>query len=191
MTLESNYTSTDAAGNERNVPSMDLALGLDASGNPEALRSGFGQIGAASATPTVSATPDYASGDAVGGIMTFAGVTRGDGGTAYITAALITCKAANTAQMDLFLFSASPSSSTVTDNAAFALHADDASNLIGVIPVSSWYSGGTPSVGFNDACRVPVQGQAADDIYGVLVARGAVNLASTSDISVFLTPDKN
>lgn len=191
MTLEHNFTATDAAGNELPVSYMDIAIGVDASGNPEAVQSGFGQLGAASATPTVSASPDYASGDAVGGIMTFAGVTRGDGGTAYITAVLINSKAANTAQMDLFLFSANPSSSTVTDNAAFALHADDAPNLIGVVPVSNWYSGGTPSVGFSDTCRVPVQGQAADDIYGVLVARGAVNLASTSDISVFLTPDKN
>lgn len=149
-----------------------------------------GALNTVAVTPAVAADA-HAAGDCIGPIMTFAALARADGKTGYVTAAQAITKVANTEQIDLFVFNASPSNSTTTDSGAFSLHVDDMAKLIGVIPVSNWYAGGTPGVGFNDTCRVPVDGQAADDLYVVAVARGTITFTGTSDITFKLTQDQN
>ena len=136
-----------------------------------------------SQTPVVSASPDYSTGDVIGAKLTFAGAVLEAGGSALFQAVTIGCKVANTAAMDLILFNADPSASTFTDNAALDINAADQAKWINTIHITDWTSGGTPSLGLakNDAFPFSLAGTA---LYGVLVARGTVNLASTSDITV-------
>ncbi len=138
----------------------------------------------------VSASPDYASGEVIGGVMSFPAAMRGAGKTGYIVDITIHSKAAITVPIDVWVFNTNPSNGTYTDNAAFALNTTDQLLSLGARQVSTWYSGGTPSTGSVE-CRIPVYGNATDGLWGIMVARGAINLGSTTDITVRLTPDQN
>jgi hypothetical protein len=145
-----------------------------------------GETKVATATPTVSTSPAYSSGDVIGSLMTFSGIGRVTGGTGIIQMVTIMCKSAQAFACDLVLFHTNPSSSTFTDNAAVAVNTADYDKIIGVFSLSagSWTSLGTPSVGqlLQSAPYKVAAGQS--DIYGVLVARGTPTLASTSDLTI-------
>lgn len=152
-----------------------------------------GYLNTVAVTPTVSATPDYSAGDAVGGVMTFAAILRDDAKSGYVVSARITAKTAATsmAQIDVLIFNANPSASTVTDNSAFVLADADRAKLKGVIKVTSFDVAGTSaSIGYAEG-RVPATGAVADDLYAVMVARGAINLGATDDLILELTVDQN
>lgn len=170
--------------------SLSIAPASDATFALAATESYVGKTGGdlltVSATPTVSASPDYSAGDAIGGLMTFAAITRLATGPGIIQNASIFCKVANTAQIDLLLFNANPTATTITDNAAFDLNSADFTKLIGAIPITEWIAAGTPCIGQSVGRGQPIKAAASSTIYGVLVARGAVNLASTSDLTVTL-----
>lgn len=140
-------------------------------------------VGVSSQTPTTSASPDYASGEVIGSKLTFANAVLAAGETALLQAVTVNCKVANTSALDLILFNADPSASTFTDNAALDVNVDDLGKVIGVVHITDWTSLGTPATGQakNEALPFSLAGTA---LYGVLVARGAVNLAGTSDITV-------
>jgi hypothetical protein len=146
-----------------------------------------GAVGVLSQTPAVSASPDYSTGDCVGSLLTFQPVVLAAGHDATVQAVTVQCKVANTVAMDLILFNANPSASTFTDNSAPAVHADDLAKVIGVINITKWTSMGSNSQSMGEATNLafPVE-LATTAAYGVLVARGTVNLASTSDITVTL-----
>jgi hypothetical protein len=138
-----------------------------------------------SQTPTVS-TAAYAAGDVVGTKMTFAGATRLAAGSADVYQVLIACKSAQTGvNLDLLLFSADPTNSTFTDNAALAVAVADFDKLFGVVHITDWTNLGTPSVAQAFADNI-FKLAAGNTIYAVLVTRSAMTLASTSDINVTL-----
>lgn len=147
-----------------------------------------------SVTPTVSTTA-YAAGDCVGSTMTFTSAALASGGAGTITSAVISCAAANTVtpDLDLLLFEATLTG-TFTDNAAPTL--TDA-NLVAALPL--------PAIKFRTADYIALpsnsecsgrclDGQPAIDfvcsgsanLIGLLIARAAFTLASTSDIVVTL-----
>ena len=69
-------------------------------------------------TPTVSTTPASSAKDAVGGLMTFSGAARANGGTGRIVKVLIEDKGQQMKALDLVIFNTAPAAST--DNAIFA-----------------------------------------------------------------------
>lgn len=143
-----------------------------------------------SVTPTID-TSAYATGDQVGGIMTFTGALR-DKNAGYVISARISDKAAQTTDMELWLWRASPSG-TFTDQAASdPLDADNSVKFLGVIKFSSTdiYSVNDNGVKYKPNLLIPIQGSSSDSIsytiYGTLVSRGAPTFASTSDLTVEL-----
>ncbi len=146
-----------------------------------------GGVRVVSVTPTVEAGA-YAAGDVIGGKMTFANAVRTSngaaGGTGLIQSITVATKATTTsAQIDVLLFNADPSASTFTENGAIAVNATDMANLIGVVHVTDWTSCGTPSVGFGGSLAIPFS-LAGTSLYAVMVTRGAITPASTSDLIV-------
>lgn len=146
-----------------------------------------GAIGVISQTPTVSASPDYSSGDVIGALLTFRPVVLANGHDATIQAVTVQCKVVNTAAMDLILFNDNPSASTFTDNSAPTIDVTDMAKVIGVVNITKWTSLGSnsQSIGEANSLTFPVE-LATTALYGVLIARGTVNLGSTSDITVTL-----
>jgi hypothetical protein len=150
-----------------------------------------GAVGVLSQTPTVSASPDHSTGDCIGSLLTFQPVVLAAGHDATIQAVTVQCKVANTSAMDLILFNANPAAtvtaSGLTDNTAPTSHVDDLAKVIGVINITKWTSlgNGSQAIGEANNLAFPVE-LATTAMYGVLVARGTVNLASASDITVML-----
>ncbi len=157
---------------------------LDGSADPVIVASRLAVI---SATPVVSAAPAYSVGDTVGGKMTFADAVRVATSGGLLQMVEVFCKSLQTAALDLVLFHSDPTASTFTDNAALAVAAADFDKLLGVVHLSDWTPLGTPSLLQADALAKPFKpGAGGTAIFGVLVARSALTLASTSDIKVAL-----
>lgn len=133
-------------------------------------------------TPVVEATPDYSTGDVMGGIIDL-NVTDGIGTPlvpGYIVSVAIKSKADITVPIDVIFFNASPAASTTTENGALAVHADDVTKLVGAVQVAQWFDVGTPVLGFAE-CRIPIK---KTGMYAILVPRGTINLASVADLII-------
>jgi hypothetical protein len=142
-----------------------------------------------SQTPVVSTSPAYASGDAIGGLMTFdlSGFKPTTG--LLLQAATLYDKAKQSALIDCILFDSNPSSTTFTDNAALAVNAADLGKIIGVVQLSSYAAFSANSVAYAAGIAVPIQGLpnvASPSLYASLVSRGTPTYASTSDVSLRL-----
>lgn len=150
-----------------------------------------GNLVTVSNTPTVSASPAYTPGDVMGGVQTISTVLRASAKTGYVTYVEIISKAALTSPIDIFIFNATPSGSTTTDNAAFALAAADMSKMCGHTRIDTWRGcGGNYVSGFSE-CRIPLHGMTGQDFFAVMVVRGAETLGSTTDLVVKFTSDNN
>lgn len=137
-------------------------------------------------TPTIQSTPDYSSGDVCGGLMTIAGAARAGIGTGMVTGVTITSKVALAIALDILLFKANPSNSTLTENGAVAIDPADMANFIGHISTATTDNAdlGTPDVQTKLNCNIPFDlGTTNTDLYAVCVVRGTYNAASTSDLT--------
>lgn len=139
-----------------------------------------------SQTPTVKLTA-YTAGNEVGGIMTFSGAGRTPGTSGIVQDVTITCKTAQTGELDLYLFNANPSNSTWTDGAVPAINAADVSKVIGVCKLTKTYSGlGTHTLYKPDETTWAPLPFAGSTLYGVLVTPGVPSAlyGTTSDLVV-------
>lgn len=144
------------------------------------------------ATPTVSASPDYTAGDAMGGKITFTNfgrrnrvLTKDVGSTGVIHSVMISDLSAEAKNIDVVFFDTNPSNSTITDNAAIDVHDTDILTIIGVVNVTTWASFNDNAVGFEGNLGIPFDLEAGNStVYVALVARGDHNLASTSDLTL-------
>ena len=143
------------------------------------------------ATPAID-TAAYATGDYMGAaVLTFSGALNGSTNAGYINSVQVTDKAAQAVDMDLVIFTDDPSSTTLTDNAAFDPADADLTKIAGVINLGSasrfaFSDNGTKFLG---SLVLPVvggriSGAPSTNLYGALVARGAYDGASSSDLTV-------
>lgn len=138
-------------------------------------------------TPTVSTSPAYTAGDAVGGLMTFTSAHGTSGGKFIIDTVTILDLAKQSAALDLVLFDQSFTAST--DNAVFDPSDADAANVIGFVPIAAgnyadfndWSVATVRNVGLAGALS------GSTSLYGQLVARGTPTYAATTDIKVILS----
>lgn len=145
-----------------------------------------------SATPTVD-TSAYATGELIGGKLTFTLALRQQTGTGYITSVRVTDKAAQSVDLELVLFSQDPTGTTFTDQSAFDPADADLTKMIAVVSLGS-----TSRFNFNDngvkyvgSLAIPVEGKTSAGayqrvIYGALVSRGAPTFAAAEDVTVTL-----
>lgn len=134
-----------------------------------------------SVAQTVAATA-HASGDCVGGKISFANAARDSGGGGTIQSVIVRDKAAQSVIYDLILFNADPSAATITDDAAFVFSTDLA-KCIGHVPIDDLSTG---TQGVLTASGVGLQFKLASGttLYAALVTRGAPTYASPSDVEV-------
>lgn len=148
------------------------------------------------ATPTVSTSPAYTAGDAVGGLLTFSSAVRASGGTCYLESATVLDKAKQTAAgLELWLFDRT--FTNTADNAAFDVSDSDLANCLGMIEFAAGDGASTSttatlytwpqSVGIGPYPLV-LNGT---DLFGQLVTRGTPTFASTSDIVISLMLRQN
>lgn len=146
-----------------------------------------------SASPTVDTGGAYATGELIGGKLTFTNLLRPTVGTGYLVSVNLVDKAAQAVDLELWLFSSNPTNTTFTDQAAFDLDDADLSKVAAVINLGSAtrFALADNSVHFVGSLALPIRGlnassQASGTLYGALVARGAYTGASASDITIIL-----
>lgn len=135
-------------------------------------------------TPTVT-NGAYSAGDIMGALMSF---RVGVNNAVIVNEIVVMIKAAVTPTLNFVLFTADPSATTQTDNAAYSLNAGDAFKVRKTIPVTTLYDHGTPneySSGQINLVVAPTSG--TDKLYGLLIDGTGVTLTSTSDIQVRMT----
>lgn len=136
--------------------------------------------------PVVEATPDYATGDLIGGKQEFADAVEEIKGAGAIRGLTITSAVALSTQIDCIFFDADPVNTTFTENSAFALHANDLDKVIGAVKVDTFFAFSANAMGvpsFGEMC-IPFNLTAGTSLWVAMVARGAINLASASDLQV-------
>lgn len=140
-----------------------------------------------SQTPTVSSSPAYSAGDAVGGKLTFASATRISAYSGTVVGVSVVDQNKQNALMDLILFNADPSGTTFTDNSALDIADADMTKIIARIPLVDWCGFNDNSVCCANNLNIPFVLASGSSIYGCLINRGTPTLSSTSDIIVNVT----
>lgn len=137
------------------------------------------------AAPPTSATA-YGAGNVIGGLISFTNATRYAGLGAVLQNISVTFTDGVVPSLDVILFDANPSASTITDNAPVSVVAADVPKIIGVIHITDCTLVGTsaPSV-----CQAANQAilytlPTGQTLYAVVVARSAVTLTNTSDMTI-------
>ena len=138
-------------------------------------------------TPTVTAGT-YTAGYGIGGIMSFPAVFGAAGSGIIQSARAIFKGSAQTGEIDLYVFKASPSNGTYADHAATTWNTADAANLVAVIPMTATKSGlGTMTIYEADGLAAALN-TGTTGLYVVAIAVGALGaLASTSDVTFTLS----
>ncbi len=143
-------------------------------------------IARATATPEITASSAYASGNAVGALLTFAGMARADGQGGVLQTAILRDKAGQNVPYDLFLFDAAPAAPT--DKSAVALADADLAKCIGVVSFAGVVLGASAGKGIFTAAGLALgyKLDAGTALYGILVTRGTPTYGGTSDVTVDL-----
>lgn len=136
--------------------------------------------------PTVS-TSAYASGDAVGGLLTLAGAARHPNGSGVVHSIAVCSDTALTVDLDIAIFDQNPSGSTTTDNGAASIVAADAPKCVGVVSLVN--SDSKVDLGASDIVtktalnlpfNIPVDSR---DLYAVVIIRGVHTPAATDALT--------
>ena len=136
-------------------------------------------------TPTVSTTPAYASGDAVGGKLTLPNAVRLAGGVGIIRSIVLTDKGKQNAAIDVVVFRADPTATTFTDNAALSVADADLLSIAGVVSVAAadYAAFVDNSVATKSGLGLAVN-SITTTLYACLVTRGTPTYTASSDLQL-------
>jgi len=137
--------------------------------------------------PVVQAAA-YAAGQSIGGLLSFTYAAPVSGGAAIIQGVTVTFASGVVPLLDLVLFSAAPTGGTITDRAAVVIAPADLNKIIGVVHITdaTLLGAAAPSVMQATAQVMPFDLASGTALYGVLIARGAATLGSTTDVIIAL-----
>jgi len=135
-------------------------------------------------TPTIS-TGIYASGDQIGGVMSFTGCAKVNGGTGRITAVTLLDRDKESAPIELHLWTTVPTVTSTDNGVADITDANQATaftGYLGAVLLSSYqaWSGNSVasvSVGIDYKCA-----SGSTTITGVAIVRGTPTYTATSDL---------
>jgi len=134
-------------------------------------------------TQTVAASA-HSAGDAVGGLITLSDAVRSSALSGIIQSVSVTDKAGNAGSYDIVFFTANPTATTVTDDAAFTLNDADITKVICMAPISTVSTFADNGVTNTTGVGCPFEVASGTTIYAALINRSAATYASTSDVSV-------
>lgn len=135
-------------------------------------------------TPTVSATPDYTAGDAMGGTQTLTGAARVSGGTVILESLTVYDKDNQKKAITILFFDSSPSAATTTDNGAFVF-STAISKLVGKVNIAAADYETVDSIGIAclKAIGLEMLCSGSANLYAVAIAGEAINLATTTALT--------
>lgn len=133
---------------------------------------------------STSATPDYTAGDAIGAGGSITSAAKATGGGLIINNLTFVNDAAQNFDLDVVFFR--DSITAPTDNAAWAPSEADLLKVCGAFTVrsSDWRSFGARSIAFLNDINHVIPSLAASTLYYAVIAQGAFNFASTTDLTM-------
>jgi len=137
------------------------------------------------ATPVVSASTVYASGDNVGGLMKLKATSPDrmpDTQYCRIVSIIVHDKSTQAENIDVYLYKSNPSGSTFTDNVAQTLTDADNLKVKHVENLTSYDS--AAANGLAGATSLSVGMPFTDGIYASFITRGTPTYDSTSDLTL-------
>lgn len=193
MPTESYFTSNDSDGVEQEFRSVLVTIGSPPVQMNIPVKAITAIRAVLSATPTISASPVYSTGDSVGGLLSFTNAVAYSGGSGVIENVIIKDLAKQDAELDLILFDTNPTNTTPTDNAALDIHDTDLATVIAIINISTYADFSDNSVGQSyPVGGLPFKLTTGTTLYGLLVNRTETSppttpqYSTTSDITVRL-----
>lgn len=147
-----------------------------------------GHTGVIVPTITVSTSPAYSSGDCVGGKLTLSSIVRTAGGTALVQSLFLRDTSNQKAALELLIFNADPTSSTLTDNAAAVIHANDIDKIVRRISIAASDYVTIDSKAWTDLSvgGKPIKPASGSDMYAALITTGTPTYAATTAIGLRL-----
>jgi hypothetical protein len=155
---------------------------------PQAGEIHIGEVGTPcdviSVTPTISTSPAYSSGDAVGGVQTLTSAVRVSSGVAILESLTVIDKGNQKAALTLLFFNANPAAATVTDNSTFVF-STDISKLIGKVNVLASDYETVNSIGIASVKAIGLETKASGsaNLFVAVVTTGTPTYLTTSDLS--------
>lgn len=156
------------------------------------LAQNYPQTHCVSASPTAD-TSAYATGETIGGKLTFSNAIRDTRGTGYIISAALQDQAAQAVDLELVIFNQNPSATTFTDQAALDIADADIPKIAAPILFGSSARFAYADNGFKylGSLTLPVEatdssGLPSSTLYGVIVSRGTPTFAASTDLKAII-----
>ena len=132
------------------------------------------------------ATP-FSAQDNLGGKLAFGAVMTETGGLAFVESLTLVDRANQKSAMLLLLFSADPSGSTLTDNAATVIADADDVNLVAAIPIAiaDYTTVGAKAVANLKSLHIPIK-SGTQSLWGALVCLGTPTYAAATSLQLTL-----
>ncbi len=148
----------------------------------------IGKVGGSSDKISPIITVDsaaYAAGDCVGGKLTLTGAMRVSGGTGILQNITVIDASNIKPALEIILFNSNPSAATLTDNAAIVF-STDVSKIITRISVATADYTTVGNVAIADVRNIGeiVKASGSADLFAALVATGAPDFVTTTDLQV-------
>jgi len=137
-------------------------------------------------TPTVSTSPAYTAGDAVGGKETLTAALRTSNGTVILESLVLLDRANQKQPMEVIIFDADPSAATITDNTAFVYSTDDLKVVARIsIAATDYVTLNSKAIANLRGLGVAIKGNdSSTSLYAALVTTGTPTFAATTDIQL-------
>lgn len=126
--------------------------------------------------PGVVTGAAYQDGDAIGTTIMFPGMVRAEVGSGQLYSATYLDNDDEGLQIDLHLFS-TPPTYVPTDNGAYSPADGDLASYVGTVSFSAFYNLGNNQVSVGTFNPIAFVGDGEVNLYGQVVARGALNIA--------------
>jgi hypothetical protein len=141
-------------------------------------------------TFAVQATPNYAAGDVVGGLITIADAVREGMNSGKILGAILTNDVAHAIDLELIFFGENPASTTFTENTALTVAPADMEKIIGRLSLTVHNSFAASSMSEPAVNQRPlpfelnaITGLASTSLYMVVLSGGVLNFGATTDLA--------
>lgn len=137
-----------------------------------------------SATPTISNGVAYAAGDSIGGLMTFTGACLSGSLQAEIRGVTLWDLTKQGADIDVLVFSANPTGTTFTDNAALDVADADLAKIAAVVQITSDSAYSDNGISQAKNLSYEIACTSTGTFYAAMVSRGTPTYGSTTELTL-------
>lgn len=171
----------------------DNPLPVDANIDMAASENHIGEVGGSSVqiAPTVTVdTSAYAAGDCIGGKLTLTNAMRVSGGTGILQSLFVLDVSGQKPALEILIFNADPTASTLTDQSGISIHANDKPKIIRRLSIatSDYITVGPAGNYIYIADLSPgsrmLQAVGSANLYAVIVAVAAPDFVASTDLTV-------